>query len=157
MVKTLDDNLGHYAAIIKRDLGKDVAAIPGAGAAGGLGAGLVAFLDAELKRGVELVIEYARLKERIQGADFVITGEGRYDSQTAKGKTPLGVAMAAAEQGIPSILIAGSIADDADISVFERVYALAENPEDVDDAIARAAELIEKRAFEFAISLKAAQ
>lgn len=72
----LDKNLKHYAKIIRRDIGKDVENIPGAGAAGGLGAGLMAFLSAELKKGVDIVVEYSKLEEKLQGADLVITGEG---------------------------------------------------------------------------------
>jgi glycerate 2-kinase len=111
MVETLDKNLGHYAEIIKDQLGKDIVSVPGAGAAGGLGAGLMAFLGAELKRGVELVIKYTQLEEKIKGADYVFTGEGSVDSQTVFGKTPYGVSTTAQKQGIPVIAFAGRIGD----------------------------------------------
>ena len=115
MVEQLDQNLAHYATILARDLGKDVAHIPGAGAAGGLGAGLLAFLDAELKSGIDIVIAATDLEEKIKDADLVITGEGKIDSQTIHGKTPIGVAKVAKKFNIPVIAICGSIADDADV------------------------------------------
>jgi len=113
MIDTLDRNLAHLAAIVKRDLGIDVAERPGAGAAGGMGAALIAFTGATLKRGVELVVEATRLEKHMQGAALAITGEGRVDFQTAFGKTPSGVAMAARRHGVPVIAIGGGLADDA--------------------------------------------
>jgi len=113
MVAILDRNLAHYADMIRRELGKQVGDIPGAGAAGGLGAGLLAFLPAELKRGVDIVIETVQLAERVKGADLVITGEGRIDGQTVFGKTPIGVAKTAKRFGVPVIGIAGSLGDDS--------------------------------------------
>ncbi|MDR7078221.1 glycerate kinase [Neobacillus niacini] len=109
VVEQLDQNLAHYAEIIKSDLGKDIAQKEGAGAAGGLGAGLMAFLNANLKKGVELVIEYTGLEERMAGADYVFTGEGSIDGQTLFGKTPFGVASIAKKYSIPVIAFAGRI------------------------------------------------
>lgn len=114
MVKILDSNLAHYADIIKSQLGKDVAGTPGAGAAGGLGCGLMAFLNAELKRGVELVIKYTDLEEKMKGADYVFTGEGSVDSQTVFGKTPYGVSKTAEKLNIPVIAFAGRIGDNVE-------------------------------------------
>ncbi|MDT6981270.1 glycerate kinase [Levilactobacillus zymae] len=94
MVATLDQNLTHYAAVIKRTVGRDLAAFPGAGAAGGLGAGLLAFTPAEMERGVEIVVRETHLKERARQADYVFTGEGAIDFQTQYGKTPMGTAQA---------------------------------------------------------------
>jgi glycerate kinase len=111
MVEELDAALSHYADIIKKDLGKDVKDLPGAGAAGGLGAGLVAFLDAQLMQGVEIVIQATGLREKIRGASLVITGEGKLDSQTMNGKTPMGVLKAAKEKDIPTVAIGGTIED----------------------------------------------
>jgi glycerate 2-kinase len=124
MVATLDKNLHHYADVIERVLGKQVKDIPGAGAAGGLGAGLLAFLEAELKRGVEIVLETVNFHERIQGASLVITGEGRIDGQTIFGKTPIGVAKAAKRYNIPVIAIAASISDDSDVVLIHGIDAL---------------------------------
>lgn len=115
MVEKLDRNLAHYAEIIRKDLNKDIENVPGAGAAGGLGAGLMAFLNAKLKRGVELVIKYTSLEEKMKGASYVFTGEGSVDSQTVFGKTPYGVAATAQKLGIPVIAFAGRIGDGAEV------------------------------------------
>ncbi|GIX07788.1 MAG: glycerate kinase [Candidatus Poribacteria bacterium] len=112
-VKVLDTNLRHYAEVIRRELGKEVEHLPGAGAAGGLGAGLLAFFNATLRRGVEIVLEAVHFSERVRGADLVITGEGELNGQTARGKAPLGVAQTAKRFGIPVVALVGSIAPDA--------------------------------------------
>jgi glycerate kinase len=108
MVRELDAALTRLASVIERDLGKRVADIPGAGAAGGTGAGLVAFLDAELVPGAPLVVEAAGLDAQLAGADLVITGEGQVDEQTAYGKAPGEVAKRAKAAGVPVVLLAGS-------------------------------------------------
>ncbi len=118
MVEVLDEALAHYAAVLARDLGMAVQDVPGAGAAGGLGAGLLAFLHAQLRPGVEIVIAATRLRERIRGADLVITGEGRMDGQTIFGKTPIGVARAARAEGVPVLAIVGGTGEG-----YEAVYA----------------------------------
>jgi len=115
MIKKLDESLAYFAEIIKRDLNKDVKDIPGAGAAGGLGASLMAFLDAELRPGIEIIIEIVKLEQAIKNADLVITGEGKIDSQTIYGKAPIGVAKIAKKYDIPVIAVAAIIGDDADI------------------------------------------
>jgi glycerate 2-kinase len=107
-VRELDAALARFAQVVERDLGKDVADIPGAGAAGGAGAGLIAFLDAELLRGAPLVVEASGLDAALKGADLVITGEGRVDEQTAYGKAPGEVARRAQAAGVPVLLLAGS-------------------------------------------------
>jgi glycerate kinase len=107
-VRELDAALARFATVVERDLGKRVADIPGAGAAGGTGAGLVAFLDASLVPGAPLVVEAAGFEEKLKGADFVITGEGQVDEQTAYGKAPGEVAKRAKAAGVPVYLIAGS-------------------------------------------------
>lgn len=112
MVEILEKGLGNFAAVIKRDLGKDVANEPGAGAAGGLGAGLMAFLNASLKPGIDIIIDMVDLEQKFKGCDFVVTGEGRLDYQTAFGKTPAGVAKTAAKLGIPVIAIGGQVGEN---------------------------------------------
>jgi glycerate kinase len=107
-VRMLDSALAHLAAVIERDLGKRVAEIPGAGAAGGTGAGLIAFLDAKLMPGAALVVDASGFDRQLIGAQLVITGEGRVDSQTAFGKAPGEVARRAQAAGIPTLLLAGS-------------------------------------------------
>jgi glycerate kinase len=113
MVKILDTNLKDLANIIKTDLKKDVVNLKGAGAAGGLGAGLVAFAGARMKSGIDIVLEATNIAQHIKGSDLVITGEGRVDFQTAFGKTPSGVAKAARKHHVPTIAIGGGITDDA--------------------------------------------
>jgi glycerate kinase len=115
VIEELDESLAYFAGIIKRDLNKDVKDMPGAGAAGGLGAGLIAFLDAELRPGIEIIIEIVKLEQAIQDADLVITGEGKIDSQTIYGKAPIGVAKIAKKYNVPVIAVAAIIGDDADI------------------------------------------
>lgn len=107
-VRELDAALLRFAVLIERDLGKTVADIPGAGAAGGTGAGLVAFLDASLEPGAPLIVEVAGFDQALSGADLVITGEGRVDEQTAYGKAPGEVAKRAQAAGVPVVLLAGS-------------------------------------------------
>jgi glycerate kinase len=112
-VRMLDRFLERYALIIQRDLGVDVKDLPGAGAAGGLGAGCVAFLGARLAPGIDIVIELSQLDSILEGADLVITGEGKIDGQTVYGKTPAGVARRAKAHGVPIVAIAGNVADDS--------------------------------------------
>jgi len=114
MAKQLDASLAHYAEIVKQQLHKDVRDVPGAGAAGGLGAGLIVFTGAVLKKGIDIVIEYTGLKEKLADADIVLTGEGGIDFQTKFGKTPYGVAIAAKEAGKKVVAIAGYIGDGTD-------------------------------------------
>ena len=107
-VGLLDRALAHFAEVIDRDLRKQVAAVPGAGAAGGTGAGMIAFLDATLEPGAPLIVGASGFDAHLAGADLVITGEGRVDAQTAYGKAPGEVARRAHAAGIPVVLIAGS-------------------------------------------------
>ncbi len=109
MMEALDQNLAHYALVIEKRLGRKIGDLPGAGAAGGLGAGLVAFTDAELKPGIDIVTKTVKLAEHLKGVDLVITGEGHLDEQTIHGKTPVGVAKIAQQQNIPVVAIAGGI------------------------------------------------
>jgi glycerate kinase len=111
MVFQLETSLQRLAAVIRYDLGVEVEELPGAGAAGGIAAGLVAFLGAELRPGVDVVIESVGLEEKMAGCDLVVTGEGKLDSQTAHGKAPAGVARLAAGLGIPVIAFAGCVED----------------------------------------------
>lgn len=119
MVAELDAALAHYAQVIERDLGVVVRDVPGAGAAGGLGAGLLAFLQASLRPGAQIVLEAVRLEEQLRDADLVITAEGRLDSQTAYGKSVGAVAALAKTYHLPVLAIAGSLGDD-----YREVYRL---------------------------------
>jgi glycerate kinase len=113
MVKQLDAGMKRLATVIQRDLGVKLARLPGAGAAGGLGAGLVAFLGGQIRSGAEIVSGVIDLETKLAGCDLVITGEGRLDGQTASGKAPCGVAKVARKLGIPTIAICGSLGQDA--------------------------------------------
>jgi len=118
MIKKLDENLLYFAKLVKKSIGIDVRKMRGAGAAGGLGAGLVAFAGAKSQSGVDIVIQATDFKTKLKNADLVITGEGRVDFQTAFGKTPAGVAKSAKKLGVPVVAIGGSLSDDAS-KVFE--------------------------------------
>jgi glycerate kinase len=144
-VSMLDEGLRHFAAVILRDLGLDVRDVPGAGAAGGLGAGLIAFLGARVRPGFEVVADAVGLAERLEAAEVAVTGEGRYDAQTERGKAPAGVLRMAREAGCRAVLIAGEVADgvrpDAGL-----VYSLAERAGSVEGAMSRAELLLEEAA-----------
>lgn len=114
-IELLDNNLKHFAQIIKRDLHIDVEHIPGTGAAGGMGAALLAFLNAKLRPGIEIITELLNLDNLIKDADLVITGEGRLDHQSINGKVPVGVATIAKKYNKPVIAIVGSLGHDVEI------------------------------------------
>lgn len=114
MVEKLENNLQHYAKIVKRDLNKDVASVSGAGAAGGLGAGLMAFTTCEMRQGVDLAIEVTKLEDKIRDTDYVFTGEGGTDFQTKFGKTPYGVAKLGKKYHKPVISLAGYLGEGID-------------------------------------------
>ena len=109
MVKQLDDGLRHLARLIQRDFGRDFCQTPGAGAAGGLGFGALFFLEATLKEGVKIVMEQTHFYEHLEGADLVLTGEGKIDQQTLQGKLIAGIAQAANAQNIPVIALCGAL------------------------------------------------
>ncbi len=146
-VTCLDEALAHYARILSKRCGKDVAAVPGAGAAGGLGAGLLAFTDARLRPGVEIVSDQLRLDTRFRDVDLVITGEGRMDGQSAQGKAPMGVAQVAKAHGLPVIAIVGSTGVGVDkmhqvgIGAF---FDTVPRPEALPDVLAQARENIRR-------------
>ena len=121
-VRGLDDALRHFAAVVYRDLAVDVRDLPGAGAAGGLGAGLIAFLGARLRPGVEVVMDAVRLRERLDGANLAVTGEGSFDEQSLHGKVPAGVLHAAEEHRVPAVILCGTaIAAVPGVRVFSLV------------------------------------
>ena len=113
-VLNLDDGLKHLVAVMRRQLGRDVEFMPGAGAAGGMGAGMVAFLAAELKPGVEMVLKAVGFDNRVQGHHLCFTGEGRLDGQSMSGKACLGVAAAAKQQGVETVALVGAVGLEVD-------------------------------------------
>jgi len=146
MVAELDAALARYAEVVERFVGRNVRDVPGAGAAGGLGAGLIAFLDARLRSGAELVLGAARFTERLGWADLVITGEGRIDAQSLYGKLTQAVVDAAAAAGVPVAIVAGGTGPGyealRDRGVGE-IEITAPEAMPLAEAMARAEELIE--------------
>ena len=150
MVLQLDECLNHYSDVIKKDLNKDIDKVPGAGAAGGLGAGLMAFLNGKLSPGIDIVIRYTNIESQMHGVDFVITGEGSIDSQTRFGKTPYGVAKVAKKFNIPVIAIAGSIGADIDILYdygFDAFFSIMQGVSELDIALKNGAMNIERTCY----------
>ena len=145
MLEELDGALRHFGQIIEEQLGISVLDTPGAGAAGGLGAGLMAFAGGVLRPGVEIVSEACALDSRIAGADLVLTGEGRLDNQTPFGKTPAGVAAVAQKRGIPVVALAGSLGRGYE-AVYDRgidaVFSIMPGPVSLAEAMERAPELL---------------
>jgi glycerate kinase len=112
MVQRLDEGLKHYSDILRQCLGIDISTLPGAGAAGGLGGGMAAFFHAELRSGIETILDLVHFDEQLQGADLVLTGEGKIDAQSLRGKVVSGVARHAKKQGVPVVAVVGDIDGD---------------------------------------------
>ena len=146
MVEKLDAALGNYARVATAATGRDVANIAGAGAAGGLGAGLLFFTSARLRPGVEIVLETTGFSRLVAQADLVITGEGRTDFQTAMGKAPVGVARVAQQHGVPAVCISGSLGQGAEEVLTRGIDALTSvvpAPMTLEECMARGAEILE--------------
>ena len=137
MVRALDAGMKHFSDIIKEQTGENVDQTPGAGAAGGMGGAFLAFLDAELKSGVRMILDALNFEQVVCGADLIITGEGKLDRQTMMGKTPAGVLDVARRQGIPVIAIGGSV-EDVDLLNdygFQAVFPLLPAPVSLEKAM----------------------
>lgn len=137
MVAALDKGLQHLAQVIQQTTGHDIATLPGAGAAGGMGGTLSALLNAELKPGIDLLLDLTDFDKLIEGADLIITGEGKSDRQTVMGKVPSGILKRASRQGIPVILVSGSI-EDADIlnqAGFRAAFSITPAPMSLEEAM----------------------
>ena len=154
MVKNLDEGLKNYAQIVAMNLKKDIAGLPGAGAAGGLGAGLAAFAGGVLRPGTDIVIETTGLEDKIKDADLIITGEGAMDDQTFYGKSAYGVAKLASKYGIPVITINGSVLsnrnniDEKNSSLFSGNFSIINKPMSLEEAIRDAEKLLSGAAAE---------
>ena len=152
-VEQLDRALGHFADHAANALGKDLRDEPGSGAAGGLGFAAKAFLGAQFRAGVEVVGELVGLADAVVGADLVITGEGRFDAQTLRGKTPFGVAQVARQHGVPVIVLAGTLGEGYQ-ALYEHgidaAFALASGPMTLEQACAQAPRLLRERASDLA-------
>ena len=149
-VEWLDAALAHYAFIVQRDLGKSICDVPGGGAAGGLGAGLLAFCNAKLVSGIDLLLDMIGFDDLLEQASLVVTGEGHLDGQTLMGKTPLGIARRAARRGISCIAVAGDV-DGACMAEllahFSRIESLGAFAGSIEHAKANAAQELEELSF----------
>ncbi len=155
MVDILDQNLAHLASIAPN--GEEIASKAGTGAAGGLGFALLAFLNAELNRGIDIVLKAVKFSENVKNASFVITGEGRIDGQTIYGKTPIGVAKASKEYGIPVIGIAGSLTDDSRVVYdhgIDALFSIVPGIMELSEAFSQATHLLERASKDVAAVLK---
>lgn len=151
MVTELDNGLKHFSEIVMKQFNIEIGNYPGAGAAGGLGGGFLGFLNAQLKPGIDIIIETIGLEEQIKDADLVITGEGRIDFQSIMGKTPVGVGKLAKKYNIPVIAIAGCLADNADVvhdHGIDAIFSIINHPLDLEDALKKenALKFVEKNA-----------
>ena len=152
-VQQLDAALGHFADHCARALGKDVRDEPGSGAAGGLGFAAKAFLGAQFRAGVEVVADLVGLDAAVEGADLVITGEGRFDAQTLRGKTPFGVARIAKRHNVPVFVIAGTLGEGYEQMYAHGVdaaFALPSGPISLEQACSEAPRLLRERAADIA-------
>ena len=152
-VQLLDQALGHFADHCAAVLPKDVRDEPGSGAAGGLGFAAKAFFGAQFRAGVEVVAELVGLAEAVKGADLVITGEGRFDAQTLRGKTPFGVARIAQAQGVPVVVLAGTLGEGYQTLYAHGInaaFAVTSGPMSLEHACANAAQLLTDRARDIA-------
>lgn len=149
MLQTLEKNMAHYSSILKQELGIDVSILTGAGAAGGLGAGLMAFCKAEMASGFELISQLTHLEKHISEASMVFTAEGKIDAQTAFGKTVSGVARLATKFKVPVIALAGKVEGGLN-ELYEQgltaAFAIGNQPMSLEESIARASELLADRA-----------
>ena len=145
VVEQLDAALKNFAEVVGRDIGTSIDAVPGSGAAGGLGGGMMAFLGGSLRSGVDIVLEHVGLDEKLEGADLVITGEGQLDFQTVYNKAPIGVARRAKQRDIPVIAICGSLGkgfENVHAEGIDAVASIVRAPMTLAEASARAGELI---------------
>ncbi|MBA1291190.1 glycerate kinase [Pseudomonas japonica] len=152
-VELLDAALSHFAEHCAKVLPKDVRDEPGSGAAGGLGFAAKAFLDAQFRPGVEVVAELVGLEQAIEGADLVITGEGRFDTQTLRGKTPFGVARVAQRHRVPVVVIAGTLGDGYEQMYnhgVDAAFSLLAGPMTLEQACHEAPRLLRERARDIA-------
>lgn len=148
MVKVLDEYLTHYAKIVREQMGVEIEIVPGAGAAGGLGAALLGFCNAKLQSGSELVARTVGLADRLTDANLCITGEGRIDGQSTAGKVCYRVAQIAQSKKVPAIAIVGSAGPDADKNIppLTAYFAITNRPMELSEAISRAEELLASQA-----------
>ncbi|BCZ44935.1 glycerate kinase [Clostridium gelidum] len=150
MMKVLDEKLHHYGEILENTFDMNVINVPGAGAAGGMGAAFIAVIKAELERGIDIIIRESKLSEKLKDCDLVFTGEGKIDYQTKFGKTPFGVASEAKKKNIPVIALAGSIGEGTESLYevgFDGIFSIIDKPMELDEAIKNGSELVKEAAY----------
>ena len=146
MIRELDEALATFASVVECDLGTSVIDVPGSGAAGGLGAGLIAFANAELQSGIDMVCDVLQFDEHLVGASLILTGEGRADESTIYDKAPVGVARRASKFGVPTVIMAGSVGEG-----YQKLYdhgisgivCIGDRPMSFERSIERTADLLE--------------
>ncbi|KAA0955857.1 glycerate kinase [Sporosarcina sp. ANT_H38] len=163
-VDMLDSNLANWADVVAKETGIKLHSKPGAGAAGGIGGAFQAFFPVEMKRGVDVVLDYIKLEGELLNADLVITGEGQVDSQTAFGKTPLGVAQMAKSKNVPTVILAGSIGEGVEVlhdfgvvsitSIINRPMSLKEAINNAEELLALSAEQVVRSYFHQSVKEK---
>ena len=149
-VDLLDKGLQHFSRLLEGHFGRDFALIPGAGAAGGLGAGAMGFLGAQLRPGIDAVMDFTRFKERLEGQNLVITGEGKIDQQTLHGKLIYGITQKAAVENVPVIALCGTLfasPDDVSAIGLKAAYSILNRPMSLEEALKETASLLENTAF----------
>ena len=149
MVQILDNNLMHFAEVIKKDIGIDILNMPGSGAAGGLGGALMAFFEPRFRPGIEVVMELTKFEEKIQGAALIFTGEGSTDYQTLYGKVPFGIAKLANKYKVPVICVSGALGsgyEDLYNAGIEALFSIVNRPMTLEEAMAKSEILLEKAA-----------
>ncbi|MDQ7028166.1 MAG: glycerate kinase [Anaerolineae bacterium] len=148
-IPILENNLRHFAEIIAQQQGRDITGVVGGGAAGGLSAGLMAFLGGRIESGIDLLLKHNHFVERLKNTDYVITGEGQMDEQTISGKGPIGVARLAKEHGVPTIALVGGLNVHDTIlheNGIQAAFSIVDKPMPLDVALANAADLLERAA-----------
>ncbi|MEK4405835.1 MULTISPECIES: glycerate kinase [unclassified Sporosarcina] len=163
-VDLLDSNLTNWADVVAKETGIKLHNQPGAGAAGGIGGAFQAFFPVEMKRGVDVVLDYIKLEAELINADLVITGEGQVDSQTAFGKTPLGVAQMAKSRNVPTVILAGSIGEGIEVlhdfgvvsinSIINSPMSLKEAIDNAEELLASSAEQVIRSYFHQSVKEK---
>lgn len=151
MVEFLDAALANYDRVLQKDLAQNVGLTPGAGAAGGLGAGLMALVGGKLVSGIELVLRVLGFAEKTKGAQLVLTGEGKFDAQSAYGKVPVGVARQSQKLGVPVVVVAGTVLPDAEVLHKEGItayFSIQNKPMSLQEAMENGAQLVENQVAE---------
>ena len=146
-IKMLDSNLLYWSEIIKAQFSKDILNVPGSGAAGGLGGGLMAFVNAQLSSGADIILNSLNYDNKLKGVDLVIVGEGQTDKSTQFNKSPVAVAERAKKLGIPVVCISGSLGDgylESSVKGIDAFFSIVNKPMSLDIALNNAYDLISK-------------